>query len=79
MFTGTSRGAGTTAKVSMIFAGLEEETPPRLLYDDKRQVLQSGGVDSFLMAVPRPLGPLNHIRYAYSTLMQTKYGGIYCL
>jgi len=62
VFTGTSRGAGTSAKVSMIFAGLEEETPPRLIYDDKRPILQSGGVDSFLMSVPRPLGPLNHIR-----------------
>jgi len=46
----------------MIFAGLEEETAPRLIFDDKRDVLKTGGIDSFLMAVPRPLGPLNHVR-----------------
>jgi len=49
-------------QVSMIFAGLEEETAPRLIFDDKRDVLKTGGIDSFLMAVPRPLGPLNHVR-----------------
>lgn len=46
----------------MVFAGFDEETPPRLIYDDKRKVLQRGGVDSFIMAVPRPLGPINHVR-----------------
>lgn len=49
----------------MIFAGFEEETPPRLIYDDKRPVLQTGGIDSFLMTVPRCLGPLNHVRYVF--------------
>lgn len=46
----------------MVFAGFDEETAPRLIYDDQRKVLQRGGVDSFIMAVPRSLGPINHIR-----------------
>jgi len=54
----------------MIFAGLDEETAPRLIFDDKRPVLQSGGIDSFLMSVPRHLGPLNHIRYTHHILVK---------
>jgi len=46
----------------MILSGEEDETPPRLIYDDKRETLQSGGVDGFVMAVPRCLGSLSHIR-----------------
>ena len=53
---------GTTAKVSMIFSGDEDETPPRLIFDDKKPVLQRGGIDSFIMAVPLSLGSLNVVR-----------------
>lgn len=62
VYTGGRSRAGTTAKVSMILAGDKDETPPRLIYDDKRPVLQRGGVDSFVMAVPSSLGSLSHIR-----------------
>jgi len=62
IYTGTRTGSSTTAKVSMIFSGEEDETPPRLIFDDKRPVLQSGGVDGFIMATPRSLGSLSHIR-----------------
>ena len=62
VYTGSRTGASTTAKVSMIFSGDEDETTPRLIYDDKRPVLQSGGVDSFVMAVPRSLGNMSHVR-----------------
>lgn len=61
-YTGSRSKAGTTAKVSAIFSGEEDETQPRLIYDDKRPVLQSGGVDGFVMATPRCLGALSHIR-----------------
>ena len=54
---------GTTAKVSMIFSGDEDETPPRLIFDDKKPVLERGGIDSFIMAVPRNLGSLNMCRW----------------
>lgn len=62
VYTGSRSGSSTTAKVSMVFSGDEDETAPRLIYDDKRAVLQSGGVDGFVMAVPRCLGNLTHIR-----------------
>ncbi|XP_067947593.1 polycystin-1-like protein 2 [Watersipora subatra] len=62
VYTGTRTGASTTAKVSIIFSGEEDETPPRLIYDDKRPILQAGGVDGFVMATPRCLGSLSHVR-----------------
>ena len=62
VWTGQRKGAGTTAKVRFILTGEEEETDTRILWDDKRKVLQSSGVDSFVMATPVPLGPLTHIR-----------------
>ena len=54
--------AGTTAKVYFIMSGEEAETESRLLWDDQRPVLQRNGVDSFVMAVPFPLGQLMHLR-----------------
>lgn len=54
--------AGTTAKVSFIITGDQDETSPRVVEDDKRPILARGGVDSFVMAVPRPLGNLTHLR-----------------
>ena len=62
VWTGRRSGAGTTAKVRFIMSGEEAETESRLLWDDKRQVLQTSGVDSFVMAVPFPLGQLTHLR-----------------
>ena len=47
--------------------GEEGETNPRLLWDDKRPVLQKGAVDAFLMAEPGPLGELSHIRLGFSS------------
>lgn len=62
IYTGSRSGAGTTAKISMVFSGEEDETQPRLMFDDKREVMYSGGVDGFVMATPRSLGSLSHIR-----------------
>ncbi|XP_038066719.1 polycystic kidney disease protein 1-like 2 [Patiria miniata] len=39
-----------------------DDSAPRVLRDPKRKVFQTGGVDSFLLASPAPLGNLNHIR-----------------
>ena len=55
---------GTSAKVSFILSGEHDETEARLLWDEKRKVLQRNGVDSFVVAVPAPLGPLTHLRFA---------------
>ena len=46
----------------MILSGEEGGTYPRLLFDDRRKVLQTGGVDVFIMAVSEPLGALTHLR-----------------
>ena len=54
--------SGTSAKVSFILSGEHEETEPRLMWDEKRPVLQRNGVDSFVLAVSAPLGPLTHLR-----------------
>ena len=53
---------GTTAKVRFIMSGEDAETESRILWDDKRSVLQTSSVDSFVMAVPHPLGQLTHLR-----------------
>ena len=53
---------GTTAKVRMILSGEEGETYPRLLWDNKRKVLRTAGVDVFIMATSVPLGKLTHLR-----------------
>ncbi|XP_013386043.1 polycystic kidney disease protein 1-like 2 [Lingula anatina] len=62
VYTGSRKGGGTTAQVSMVFTGDEDETEPRLFWDPKRPVFERGGVDSFLMACPRPLGSLSLAR-----------------
>jgi len=46
----------------VIFSGDEDETAPRLLFDDKKTVLEKGGIDSFIMSCPQSLGSLNVIR-----------------
>ncbi|VDI78620.1 Hypothetical predicted protein [Mytilus galloprovincialis] len=62
VFTGSRKGAGTTAKVSFILTGEKEETSPRFLADEKRPVLQASNIDGFVMAVPKSLGKLTHLR-----------------
>ena len=56
---------GTTSKVSLIITGDLDETAPRAIEDDQRSILGRSGVDSFVMAVPRPLGTLTHLRYNF--------------
>ena len=53
---------GSSAKVRVIFTGDQAETEPRILLDEKRPCLKRAGVDSFIMAVPMPLGMLTHLR-----------------
>ncbi|XP_060063521.1 uncharacterized protein LOC132543982 [Ylistrum balloti] len=59
--TGMRRNAGTNSKVNFILSGDLDETEVRCLNDSKRKVFQRGNVDGFLMAVKRPLGPLNYL------------------
>lgn len=53
---------GTTSNVSFILTGEKAETPPRYLADDKRPVLQRSNCDGFIMATPKSLGKLTHVR-----------------
>lgn len=53
---------GTSAKVTVIITGDAEESRPRLLIDPKRKTFQRGGIDTFVMCLPRHLGNLEHIR-----------------
>jgi hypothetical protein len=54
---------GTTARVSFVLVGDEDETKPRTFKDEKRVTLKKGSVDTYLMAVPRNIGKLSHLRY----------------
>ncbi|XP_062611467.1 uncharacterized protein LOC134273293 [Saccostrea cucullata] len=62
VFTGSRKGSGTTANVSFILTGEKAETPPRYLADEKRPVLQRSNCDGFIMATPKSLGKLTHLR-----------------
>lgn len=55
--------AGTSAKVSFILTGDQDETAPRMVEDPKRPILERSNADTFIMAVPQPLGTLTHLRY----------------
>ncbi|CAF1401522.1 unnamed protein product [Adineta steineri] len=62
VFTGHRANAGTNSKVHFILAGEEDETAVRTFSDPHRKILQRGGIDAFIMAVPKSLGLLNYIR-----------------
>nr|XP_002732126.1 PREDICTED: polycystic kidney disease protein 1-like 2-like [Saccoglossus kowalevskii] len=62
VFTGRRKGGGTDSKVGFILSGDNDETDVRMLSDEQRKILRRGAVDSFLMAVPGPLGTLNYMR-----------------
>ncbi|CAH8578611.1 unnamed protein product [Schistosoma turkestanicum] len=60
--TGHRRCAGTDSKVCFILSGQYGETGCHVLQDSNRQVLRRGAIDRFLLACPRPLGPLIYLR-----------------
>ncbi|CAF3860190.1 unnamed protein product, partial [Adineta steineri] len=62
VFTGHRANAGTNSKVHFILAGEEDETIVRTFSDPHRRILQRGGIDAFIMAVPKSLGLLNYMR-----------------
>ncbi|CAF4054709.1 unnamed protein product [Adineta steineri] len=61
VFTGQRQNAGTNSNVHFIVYGDNDETHIRTLADSQRKILQRVGIDSFIMAVPEPLGLLNCI------------------
>jgi hypothetical protein len=62
VFTGQRTNAGTKSNVHFVLSGDDDETQVRTFADPHRQILQRGGVDAFIMAVPKSLGLLNCIR-----------------
>ncbi|CAF3684254.1 unnamed protein product [Adineta steineri] len=62
VFTGQRKYAGTKSKVHFVLCGDSDTTPVRTFADPHRQIFQRGGIDAFIMAVPKSLGLLNCIR-----------------
>ncbi|CAF1074084.1 unnamed protein product [Adineta steineri] len=62
IFTGHRKDAGTKSKVHIVLSGDKDETRIRTLSDSHRQIFQRGGVNAFLMSVPKSLGLLNYAR-----------------
>ncbi|CAF3751894.1 unnamed protein product, partial [Rotaria sp. Silwood1] len=62
VFTGQRIDAGTKSKVQFILSGTNDETNVRTFSDSHRKIFQRGGIDAFIMAVPKSLGLLNYIR-----------------
>ncbi|CAF4302927.1 unnamed protein product, partial [Adineta steineri] len=60
IFTGHRKDAGTKSKVHIVLSGDKDETRIRTLSDSHRQIFQRGGVNAFLMSVPKSLGLLNY-------------------
>jgi polycystin 1L2 len=53
VFTGQRRDAGTKSKVHFMVAGDDDETRVRTFSDPQRPILGRGGIDAFIMAVPK--------------------------
>ncbi|XP_077978705.1 polycystin-1-like protein 2 [Glandiceps talaboti] len=66
VFTGARAGAGTTAHVALTITGAWGKSITHILNpstsESNRKVLQSGGVDSFLLTTRKYLGELKSIR-----------------
>ncbi|CAF1545398.1 unnamed protein product, partial [Adineta steineri] len=62
VFTGQRTNAGTDSKVYFVLSGENDQTHTRLFADPHRKLFQRGGINSFIIAVPKSLGLLNYIR-----------------
>ncbi|XP_019634998.1 PREDICTED: polycystic kidney disease protein 1-like 2 [Branchiostoma belcheri] len=62
VYTGLRGNAGTTADISISLYGFTEYSPPIVLRDSKRFLFERGSVDSFLVSIEQPVGPLTHLR-----------------
>ncbi|XP_076049441.1 polycystin-1-like protein 2 [Oratosquilla oratoria] len=62
VFTGSVKEASCKSNIQFILSGDREETVVRNLADNKRTAFHRNGIDSFVMAVPRTLGTLEHLR-----------------
>jgi len=53
VFTGRRKDAGTKSKVHFILSGDNDQTEVRTFSDPNRKIFQRGGIDSFIMTVPK--------------------------
>ncbi|CAF4283193.1 unnamed protein product, partial [Adineta steineri] len=53
VFTGLRTNAGTDSKVYFVLSGDNNQTQIRLFSDPHRKIFQRGGIDSFIIAVPK--------------------------
>ncbi|CAF4143107.1 unnamed protein product, partial [Adineta steineri] len=61
VFTSRRKDAGTKSKVHFVLSGDSDTTHIRTFADPHRQIFQRGGIDAFIMTVPKSLGLLNYI------------------
>ncbi|CAF1642081.1 unnamed protein product, partial [Adineta ricciae] len=62
VLTGHRQNAATKSKVYFVLSGDDDQTHVRTFVDPYREIFQRGGIDAFIMSVPKSLGPLNFIR-----------------
>ncbi|KAF6033000.1 hypothetical protein EB796_008702 [Bugula neritina] len=72
--TGSRSGAGTKSKVCLVVSGEWDETCVRPLNGYGQEILKRGQTDSFLMAVPRPMGPLQYVRVWHDNSGPSEHG-----
>jgi hypothetical protein len=53
VFTGQRKDAGTKSRVHFILSGNKDETPIRTFSDPHRSIFQRGGIDAFILIVPK--------------------------
>ncbi len=53
VFTGQRKDAGTKSKVHFILSGDKNETHIRTFADPHHSIFQRGGIDAFILAVPK--------------------------
>nr|XP_046201047.1 polycystic kidney disease protein 1-like 2 [Oncorhynchus gorbuscha] len=63
--TGSRRGAGTSANVTVKLLGTQGESEPHHLSDPDKPVFERRGVDLFLVTTPFPLGELTGIQLCH--------------
>ncbi|XP_035690161.1 polycystic kidney disease protein 1-like 2 [Branchiostoma floridae] len=61
VYTGFGLDASTTSQVSLTVFGLQNESEPFTLRDDRRLLFGGGSMDSFLVSSEEWLGPLTHV------------------
>ena len=61
VFTGQRKDSGTESNVHFVVGGEKDQTSVRTFADPHRKIFQRGGINAFIMAVPKSLGLLNYL------------------